>query len=166
MDWSSFPSDFLAGVLGTMVGLVVGLRIDHVRERRRAARRDERLIQSLIDRLASKRAFSHGADVGLIDDPDDRERCIASVLDVRRRTARVCDALEVREDAVPLLRRIESDCMAYLNHVERNGPRYAIALIRLRDRLHEAEQELGRSMPGLEVAGPGSRTPSTPQWLA
>jgi len=144
----------------------VGLRIDHVRERRRSAERDARLIQNLIDRLASKRAFSHSSDVGLVDDSEDRERCIASVLDARRRTARVCDAIEVREDAVPLLRRMESDCMAHLNHVERLETRYAMSLIRLRDRLYEAEQALGRIMTGLEVARLGSRTPSTPEWLA
>src|SRR5688572_9428954 len=118
MDWSSFPGDLAASLLGTMFGIEIGLRIDHRQTRRNSLDHDERLVQSLIELLASKRAFSHPSDVGLVDNDDDRQRCIQSILDARRRIAGVCDALRVREDVAPQLRDLESDCIAYLYYVE------------------------------------------------
>jgi hypothetical protein len=165
VDWSSFPSDLIAGLLGTAAGLVAGLRIDRRLQYRRARAHDERLVQALIDTLASKRAFSHASEVGLVDDPEDRDRCVASVLDARRRAAEVCDAIEIRDDVVAVIRSMEVDCMDYLNYVESHELEYARALIKLRDRLSEREGRLQQLIPGLQVVAPGGREGRIAEWL-
>ncbi|MGO4660975.1 hypothetical protein AB4Z14_03855 [Terrabacter sp. 2TAF16] len=160
MTWTTFPSDLTAGLLGTFLGLVFGLGIDRKREQRRAESRDERLVQNLIDRLAGKRAFAHSVDVGLVDNADDRQRCVDSVLDARMRILDVCDQIDRREDVVGTLRAMEVDCLALLSHVERHPLEYARALIRLRDRLIGHEAELQLLMPGLHMAIPAAETAS------
>jgi len=167
MDWSTLPSDFVAGVLGTMIGLVVGLRIDRKREHRRSRLREERLIQNLINHLATRRAFSHAPDVGLVDSAEDMERCNLSVLDVRRRIGDVREQIGTLDGAFSMLEQMESDCVSYLNHVDQHPMRYAIAASRLGDRLHGAAQELRHVVPALEVTRPGSRSAcATADWLA
>jgi hypothetical protein len=165
MNFSSFWSDLLAGLLGSGAGIVIGLQVDRVRTRKHERARDERLVQNLIDRLAGKRAFSHAADIGEVEDEADRERCNLSVVDARERILVVCDEIAQREDIISPLRKMERDTMAYLSFVEREKPKYAMALIQLRDRLFEQETDLRRLMPGLRVEPPGSRDGNKPAWL-
>ena len=165
MEWSSFLSDFTAGVLGTGLGLFVGLRIDHARERRTARRRDLQALQALVDRLAGRRAFSHGDGVGLLDDPEDMRRCNISIRSVRGSIATTASAIEVEVEALPDLRRMEADCAAYLDYVDHEPRRYAIALLRLRDRLYESELEIARRVPALTVRRPGAGNDGSIDWL-
>jgi hypothetical protein len=60
---------------------------------------------------------------------------------------------------------MESDCIAYLNYIERHEDAYAMALIRLRARLATHELELKKSVKGLTVVRPGARDGETPPWL-
>jgi hypothetical protein len=165
MDWSSFPSDFLAGLIGTMVGLFAGLQLDRWQARRQSRERDERMLQNLIDRLANERAFRGSAPVGPEDDPADRERCIKSVVDTRRRVADLCDNIATHTRCVPVLRTMEADCNAYLHHVERHRELYAVGLNSLRERLHDGERALQALVPPLIVTAPGARTAVSPDWL-
>jgi len=138
MDWIGPAIDLVVGLVAAAAGVFMALRADRNIEHRRARKREQRQVQALLDRLATRRAFSHAPDVGLIDDPEDRKRCIGSVLDVRNRIAALCEAIEELNDTLEVLRGMEDDCAAYLNHVEIHDTRYAVALIRLRDRLYES----------------------------
>jgi hypothetical protein len=165
MDWISVVSDLVVGIIGTMVGLVVGLRVDRWRSLREDRSRDLMSLQELVDRLAGRRAFSHSEDVGLVDDPEDMRRCIKSVLGIRDRIGVTVATLRSSRGAIPVLRGMESDCAAYLNYVEREPLRYAVGLLRLRDRLHESERELKRVFPALEVRRPGDGNDVSLAWL-
>ena len=165
MDWSSFPSDVVAGLIGTAAGLLAGLRIDQWAAHRRTRTQEGRRVQSLINTLASKRAFSHSDDVGPIDDEEDRERCIQSVLDARRRAADLCDAIELRIDLLPALRGIEVDCLDYLNYVETQPRLYAVGLVKLRQRIGVRERELGQLVPELVLLPPGTHGLRLADWL-
>lgn len=87
------------------------------------------------------------------------------MLDARAHIGQTCADIEHYDDAVPILRRMESDCMAYLNYVEQNPGQYARGLIHLRDRLYAAGVSLQEEVDGLEMVMPGSRAPSTSDWL-
>lgn len=165
MNFASFWSDLLTGLIGSGVGIVVGLRIDRRTNQNKAKVRDERLVQNLINRLAGKRAFAHSSDIGEVDDEADRERCNRSVLDARERILAVCDEIGQREDAIPCLRAMEEDCMAYLNYSEQEPRRYAMGLVRLREQLEQHEDDLAALMCTLRVERPGSRGSGKPQWL-
>ena len=165
MDFSGFPSDSLASLIGAAVGIVLGLQVDRWKMRRDSKDRDRRLIQNLVNGLAGKRAFGHPDDIGLVDDPPDRERCLSSILDARARIARVCDEVVALPEVVPILREMENDCMAYLNYVERHEDAYAVALIRLRDRLTVHELGLKVIVRELDLVRPGARDGETPAWL-
>lgn len=165
MNFSSFWSDLVAGLVGSGAGIIAGLQIDRARTRRHGRARDQRLVQNLIDRLAGKRAFGHSSDIGEVDDDDDRERCISSIIDARQRILAVCDEITEREDVIPRLREMQRDSMAYLNYVEQNKRRYAMGLIQLRNRLAEHERLLGQMMPQLRLEPPGSRDGDRPDWL-
>jgi hypothetical protein len=165
VNFSSFWSDLLAGLIGSGVGIVVGLRIERHSSKKKAETRDERLVQNLINRLAGKRTFSHASDIGEVDDADDRKRCAHSILDARERISTVCDEIEQREDVIPYLRQMEQDCNAYLNYCELEPLRYAMSLVRLGEQLALQENELQRRMSPLTVELPGSRNADRPAWL-
>ncbi|PYG01681.1 hypothetical protein SAMN05216184_101143 [Georgenia satyanarayanai] len=166
MEWTGPVIDLVVGLVAAAAGVFMGLRADRHIERRRQRRRETLLVQALLNRLASRRAFSHSADVGLVDDEEDRRRCNGSVLDLRDRIAGLCDQIEELDGAVvKALRQMEADCAAYLNHVDVHETRYAIALVRLRDRLYVSGLALKDIVPELNVLVPGSWTPREPEWL-
>jgi len=165
MDWSSFPSDLVAGLVGTIAGIVLGLRIDHWREAKKVRLRDIQSLQGLVDRLAGKRAFSADrVSAGKID-ADDRDRCTRSVLDARRRIISIYERLETQTELVPILQEMESDCIAYLNFIESRPDDYVAALNGLAGQLASREQQLKDLVPALVIAPPGSRDTAAPSWL-
>jgi hypothetical protein len=165
VNFSSFWSDLIAGLIGSGVGIFAGLRIERQTARKKAIARDERLVQNLINRLAGKRAFGHDSDIGELDDDADRKRCARSVLDARKRILMVCDEIGEREDVIPHLRDMEADCLAYLDYSEQERLRYAMGLTRLGDRLAQHEAELKKLMPGLHIERPGALDSTRPNWL-
>lgn len=122
-------------------------------------------MQSLVNALASKRAFSHSEDVGALDDEADRLRCIQSVLDARRRSADLCDVIELRVEFVPILRAIEIDCINYLNYAEAQPRMYAVGLVKLRHRITDHEKALRRLSPELALIAPGAHGLVLADWL-
>ena len=171
MDWTSFLSEVIAGIVGAVVGVVGALWFDRRKQTREARKLDLKLMQDLVHYLAGRRAFRRNRTiVGVVDpvgvfDKVDLERCNRSVLNVRERIASAREALQRPDELLPILQNMEADCANYLSSVRSEETLYANSLLALGDRLLANEQRLQEVLPSLEVEAPGSRVDADASWL-